>query len=165
MITLSNIVFPAWVKYAAIAGLVVAVWGHGYVKGLDRYVHKAAIADTKIIVKQGKVTEKVVYKYIKESKKIEEQGKALQKEGQSYEIKFPNDNYVFNNYFTWLYDGSISDSVPPLSSGNAADPSGVGVSEAIPVFLNNNTAGRMWEQRAKACEAWAEEQEKLQNGN
>jgi hypothetical protein len=156
---LSNFIIPPWAKYVAGAFLVAAVWGHGYVKGLDHNVANQVQAGQKLVFKQGKVTTKIITKYVKIQNDIKEKGDELKQEGQSYAIKFPNDKYVFNNEFVRLYDNSLG-FVSPLSSGESSNPSGVEVPQLLSSSINNNTAGLLWEQRAKTCEAWAQEQEK-----
>lgn len=157
---LSNVILPVWVKPVAYAVAAVALVGFGYTKGIEHVYKGQRAATTQLVYKQGKVTTKVVTKYVKVAEKIKSQGEDLKKEGQGYAIKFPSDNYIFNNYYVRLYDSSITGSVPALSGGDTAEPSGVSVSESLSVSLINNVAGRMWKNRALACEEWAEQQEK-----
>jgi hypothetical protein len=159
MINLVNFVLPVWAKYVAGALLVAAVWGHGYTKGMERAYNTQLNEVTKIVYKQGKTTTKVVTKYIKQATEVEKKAEEIKHEGQAYPIKFPDDDYVFNNYFVRVFNESIGKSFPSLSSGADADPSGVGVSEVLDVSINNNTAGLIWELRAKSCEEWAKKQE------
>jgi hypothetical protein len=156
-----NYVIPAWGKWLAVSVLVVAVWGHGYVRGIHHAYGKVATATEKIIYKQGKVTTKVITKYIKVAEKIKESGDESIKAGQSYDIKFPNDDYIFNKYFVSVYNSAITGDVSSLPERDAGDPSGVSVAQALDTSVNNIIAGRMWQNRALACEEWTEEQESL----
>lgn len=158
---ITNLIIPPWAKYVALAGLFVAVWFHGYVKGLEKSANVQIVETIKIIKQQGEVTTKVVTKYVEKAKAQEKVTETIKKEGQSYAIKFADDNYIFNNYFVRLYDASITGSLPALSSGDDADPSGVEVSEVLGVSIHNNSVGKTWELRAKACEEWVNEQRKL----
>lgn len=157
----TNFIIPWWVKYVAMAIAALALVSFGYIKGIDHEVNQQNKEVAKVVYLQGKVTTKVITKYIKQEQKIKEQGDKLKQEGQSYAIQFPNDHYIFNNYFVSLYDSSITDSIPSLSEGNSSEPSGVGVSQVLQSAINNNTAGRLWEQRAKSCEEWVKNQEEL----
>jgi hypothetical protein len=156
---LSNFVLPSWVKPVAIAVAVMAIWFHGYSVGLNKAYSEVAQATTKVVYKQGKVTTKVVTKYIKQAEKIEAKAEKVKQEGQAYAIQFPNDDYTFNNYFVRVFNESLPSNLSALPRGADADSSGVAVSEALPVFVNNNTAGVLWELRAKSCEEWAAKQE------
>lgn len=157
--SIAKTVVPLWVKIAAVAALAASLIGFGFVKGMEHVYKNQAKEVPKIVYVQGKVTTKVVTKYVKQAQTIQKQGEELKKEGQSYAIKFPSDDYIFNNYYVWLYDGSLTGSVPPLSSGESANPSGITVSEALAVSIVNNTAARMWKNRALACEEWTQKQE------
>lgn len=159
--SLSNLVLPFWAKYVAGAVLIAAVFGFGYVKGIERVYDKQQVADTKIIVTQGKVTTKVITKYIKVKEKQDPIDKEIVNEGQAYAIDFPSDTYSFNNWYVRLHDSSVTGSVPPLSSGDDTDPSGISVAKQLNVAINNNIAGRQWKERALTCEEWAKEQEDL----
>jgi hypothetical protein len=158
---LSNVVLPFWAKYVAGAVLVVAVFSFGYVKGIERVYDKQQVGETKIIVKQGKVTTRIITKYIKEKEKQNPKDEEIKHEGQSYAIKFPADDYHFNNWYVRLHDSSITGSLSTLSSGSDADPSGVSVARQLEVAINNNIAGRQWKERALTCEEWALEQEEV----
>lgn len=156
---LSNVVLPEWAKYVAVVLLAAAIWGHGYTKGMERAYNSQLNEVSRIVYLQGKTTTKVVTKYIKQANEIEKKAEEVKHEGQSYDIKFPTDDYIFNNYFVRVYDDSLGLYVPSLSSGTDADPSGVGVSEVLEASVNNNLAGRLWEIRARSCEEWAKKQE------
>lgn len=155
---LTNMVIPWYVKYLVGAGLALSLFGYGYVKGLEKGAEKAALVDTKVIVKQGKITTNTVIKYVtkREKQKVDEE-KAVN-EGKGYAIKF-TDNYRFNNEFVRLFDQSVKGSIPPLPSGEAGKPSAITVPEVLGVSINNVIVAKQWRERAELCEAWALEQE------
>jgi len=155
----TNFVLPFWVKYVAIAVLATVIYGWGYTNGLQKVYKEQANAVPQIVYKQGKVTTKVITKYIKIKEKQDKIDKEIRNEGNSYAIRFPDDSYTFNNEFVRLYDNSITGSVSTLSSREPAGDSGVSVSEAVPVMVENNIIGRQWKQRALQCEEWAKTQE------
>lgn len=156
---LSNFIIPPWAKYVAMGVLVVAVWGHGYVKGIERTNERAIVQDVKLVYKQGKVTEKVVKIYRDKIVKQKLTDSEIKDAVKQYQNKYPSDGYSFNNEYVWLHDNSIKGSISPLPSGNLGDSSGISVSEALSVSIHNNTVGRQWKERALTCEGWAKQQE------
>lgn len=156
---LDNYVVPVWLKYVVVAVLLTVVWGHGYVKGQANAYNSVANATSKVVMLQGKVTTKVITKYIKQKAKqapVEEQ---IKKEGQSYAIQFPNDTYTFNNEYVRLFNQSVTGSISSLSSGTDGESSGVTIADSLEVGINNNTVARQWKDRALTCEGWAKAQE------
>lgn len=155
---LSNVILPSWVGYGAVVVLGVVLWGHGYVKGQANVYEKSLNESVRVVTLQGKTTQKVITKYIKQQEKqkpIEEQ---IKNEGQSYSIKFP-DGYTFNNEYVRLYNQSVTGELSPLPSGNPEDSSGVTPATSLEVGINNNQVAREWKERALTCELWAKEQE------
>jgi hypothetical protein len=155
----TNFVLPFWAKYVAIAVLATVIYGWGYTNGLQKVYKEQANVVPQIVFKQGKVTTKVVTKYIKIREKQEKIDKEIRNEGNSYAIRFPTDSYTFNNEFVRLHDNSVTGRISTLSSGESAADSGVSVSEALSVVVDNNIVGRQWKQRALQCEEWAKVQE------
>jgi hypothetical protein len=160
MFNLSNFVLPPWAKYATAVALVAVVWGHGYVKGIERTNDRIAVADTKIIYKQGKVTTKVITKYVKVKEKQEKVEEQIKNEGQSYAIKFP-DNYNFNNEYVRLFNMSVTGEVSTLPKGTGGEASGVTPATQLDVSIHNHKVARDWKRVAETCEAWVKEQEEL----
>lgn len=158
---LSNLVLPSYLKYVAYGALAVATFAFGYVKGQAHVYEKGITESVRIVTLQGKTTQKVITKYIKQKEKQDKIDENIKHEGQSYAIRFPNDDYHFNNFYVRMHDASVKGDVPSLSSGDLADPSGVSVSRHLEVSLHNNIVGRQWKDRAQLCEDWALAQEKL----
>ena len=160
--SLSSLVVPPWVKWVAAAALVASVYGYGYIKGLDHGYQQVVLHDTKLIVKAGKVTTKIVTKYIKQKEVQDKIDETIKQEGSSYAIQFP-DGYKFNNEYVRLFNGSVLGTLSPLPSGDPSEASTVSVPEELAVSINNNVAGRQWKERALTCESWAKEQEESAN--
>ena len=155
----ASFVLPTWTRYLAYALLMVATWGHGYVTGVKREDNKLIVHDTKVIVKQGEITTKIITKYISIKEKQTKLDEGVKQDGKSYAILFPNDNYHFNNEYVRVFNESVT-GVPTLPSGNLGDSTSTTVSEQLSVSVNNNTVARYWKNRAEECEAWTKEQEK-----
>jgi hypothetical protein len=164
---MTNLILPSWAKYVAYATLLTAlfgsVWGHGFVKGIERTNDKQLKADFKIIKVQGKVTQKMVADYVKKHTKQKKVNEEIKNEGQGYAIQFPDDGYTFNNEYVRLYNNSVTGTISSLSSGNPGDSSGVTPSDSLEVGIHNNTVARQWQERALMCEGWAEAQENANN--
>jgi hypothetical protein len=156
-----NFILPWYAKWVALFVLALSIFFYGYVKGSSNEQNKVAIKEIQIVYKQGKVTERIVTKYIKIKQKQQVIDNKTQSEGSSYAIKFPNDSYTFNNEFVRLYDNSATGTISTLPSGEPAGDSRVGVSEVLNTSIGNNIIARSWKIRALECEEWTKEQESL----
>ena len=159
---LSNFIIPWWGKYAVGAALIASVYGYAYVQGLKSGTVQIVEYNTRVIEKQGKVTEKIITKYIKIKEKQKQESEVVTNEGKQYAIQF-HDAYHFNNEFVRLYDQSVKGSIPPLPDRERGEPSSISVPEVLSVSINNTLAGREWKLRAETCENWTKEQEELNN--
>lgn len=155
----ASFVLPTWTRYLAYGVLVVASWGYGYVKGVEHETHVNVVHDTKVIIKQGEITTKIITKYIKIKEKQTKLDEGIKQDGKSYSILFPNDNYHFNNEYVRVFNESVT-GVPTLPSGNLGDSTTTTVPEQLSVSVNNNMVARYWKTRAEQCEEWTAEQEK-----
>ena len=157
--SLTNLILPSWSKYVAYALLMVATWGHGYVTGVKHEDNKMIVHDTKVIIRQGEITTKIITKYIKIKEKQTKLDEGIKQDGKSYAILFPNDNYHFNNEYVRVFNESVT-GVPTLPSGNLGDSTTTTVPEQLSVSVNNNMVARYWKTRAEQCEEWVDTQEK-----
>lgn len=157
---LNNLILPSYIKYIAYGALAVATFSYGYIKGQSNAFDNQVTTSEKVIIKQGKVTTKIITKYIKVKEEQDKTDEEIKNEGQAYGIKFPSD-YYFNNEYVRLHDSSVTGKLSTLSSGDAGQTSGVSVARQLEVAINNNIAGRQWKERAQLCEEWAKEQEEL----
>ena len=157
--SLTNLILPSWSKYVAYALLMVVTWGHGYVTGVKHEDNKMIVHDTKVIIRQGEITTKIITKYIKIKEKQTKLDEGIKQDGKSYSILFPNDNYHFNNEYVRVFNESVT-GVPTLPSGNLGDSTTTTVPEQLSVSVNNNMVARYWKTRAEQCEEWTAEQEK-----
>ena len=156
---LTNLIFPPYVKYAAYALLAVAVFTYGYVKGQAHAYDKQLNAQVEVVTVQGKTTTKVITKYVKQREKQEIKEKEITNESIKYAENPPADDYTLNHGFVGVYDGAVTGVLPSLPSGEYTNPSGIEVSEALPLFVENVQIARQWRDRALLCEAWAKAQE------
>jgi hypothetical protein len=152
---------PPYSKYIVYAILAVSLFSYGYIKGQANVYEKGLSETVKIVTLQGKTTQKVITKYIKIKAEEDKKNKEITHEGQSYDIKFPNDDYVFNNFYVRMHDASITGEIPTLSSGDLRDPSGVSVARTLEVAIHNNIVGNQWKDRALLCESWTKAQEEI----
>lgn len=117
MLNFLNLVIPTWGKYVAGAFLVAAVWGHGYVTGLEKAYTKVTKQTIVVYKKAEEVTQKVITKNVPKTKEIKQQGENLKKEGQAYAIKYKDDTYTFNADFVQLFNNSLFTDASALSRG------------------------------------------------
>ena len=155
----ASFILPTWSRYLAYGVLVISSWGYGYIKGIAHETKALVIHDTKVVIKQGEITTKIITKYVKIKEKQTKLDEGIKQDGKSYAILFPNDNYHFNNEYVRVFNESVT-GVPTLPSGNLGDSTTTTVSEQLSVSVNNNMVARYWKTRAEQCEEWTAEQEK-----
>lgn len=152
---------PFWSKYVAYGVLAVSLFGYGYIKGQANVYDNLVDNTAKVIIKQGKVTTKIITKYIKVKEKQKPIEEEIKHEGQAYTIDFGDSGHFFNNRYVRLHDASVEGSVPPLSSGDDREASRVSEARQLEIAIHNNIVGRKWKLLAETCENWAKEQEEL----
>ena len=156
---LTGLVLPPYVTYLAYALLGFSLFVYGYVKGQSTAYEKQLSAQVETVVLQGKTTTKVITKYIKAKEKQEPKEKEITNESIKY-AESPNANTsILDNTFIRVYDGAVTGSLPPLPSGESGNTTGVEVSQALPLFVENVQIARQWRDRALLCEAWVKYQE------
>jgi hypothetical protein len=116
----SNLVLPSYAKYVAAGILTLVVWIHGYVTGLEKGYKEILVDNVTVVTKQGKVTEKVITKYITKYEKQNKKDVDIIYEGKSFPIKFPDAGSV-NSEFARVFNSSVTGEISPLSSGESPD--------------------------------------------
>jgi len=108
-----------------IGGVLVAlagVWFHGYTKGrdkLDDYITAQAVAATRIITRQGAITERIVVKYVEREGKTRVVTETIEREVSKYVEKNP-DGVCLDAGWRVLHDAAATGAVP-APSRDAAD--------------------------------------------
>ena len=150
----------------AIYGLVIvgalgAAAGVGYHQGVKRlwtYQAEQAKEAVKIVVKQGKVTERVVTKYITIRAKAEVVERTVEKEVIRYVDKNPG--HCLDPLWRRLHDASTG-TVPDPASGTD-DPGGAPTAaEALETVTQNNARCIRTADRLDALQEWVREQQKI----
>ena len=156
---LSNIILPPWAKYVAFGGLLLSVFGYGYVKGQANVFENSLHESIKVVMLQGKTTQKVITKYVKVKEKQKPIDEETKHEGQAYAIDFADSKHFFNNRYVRVHDSSVEGSLPPLPSRDDRETSRVSEARQLEVAIHNNITGRQWKHLAETCETWVKEQE------
>lgn len=146
--------------YGLLAGLLIACGGlYGYRRGelkLFDYQAKEAAASVAIVTKQGKVTEKVVNRYIKVKGNTQVVTKTIEKEVVRYaEV---NPGYCLDAAWGRLHDAAATNTVPQPSSfsdGAERAPTAAGALETVTASYAacNRTADKL-----DALQSWVREQ-------
>lgn len=157
---------PWWGRWAALAALSAAVWGHGWVKGnehgaekLVEYTSKEAAARVAVVVKQGKVTEKIVNRYIKVKGDTKVVTQTIEKEVVRYAEANPG--YCLDAAWGRLHDAAATNTVPQpsgLTDGAERAPTASGALETVTASYAacNRTADKL-----DALQSWVREQAKV----
>jgi hypothetical protein len=109
-----------WVLLAVTA-VAAGVWFHGYSSGrdkLDDYIGQQAIAATRVIIKQGAVTERVVTKYIKVKGDTQVVTETVEKEVVRYAETNPA-GICLDPDWQRLHDGAALNTLPAAAGGAA----------------------------------------------
>jgi hypothetical protein len=109
-----------WVLLA-VAAVAAGVWFHGYSSGrdtLDAYVREQAINATRVIIKQGAVTERVVTKYIKVKGDTQVVTETVEKEVVRYAETNPA-GICLDPDWQRLHDSAALNTLPAAAGGAA----------------------------------------------
>lgn len=119
---------PAPYRWLAIAGLVVAVYFAGWLKGAqsvrddwDDQIAEQMQKTASVIVKQADATVQVVTKHVDRIKVIREQGETIVKEIPVYVTREDDARCVIPPDFVRLHNDAASGAVP-RAAGDAHDP-------------------------------------------
>jgi len=144
-----------------IVGALATAAGVGYHKGVQRlwdYQVKQARAAVAIVVKQGKVTERVVTKYITIKAKAQIVERTVEKEVIRYVDKNPG--HCLDPEWGRLHDASTG--AVPDPAGGADDPGRAPTAaEALETVTQNNARCIRTADRLTALQEWVSEQHKL----
>ena len=144
-----------------IVGALAAAAGVGYHKGVQRlwdYQVEQARAAVSIVVKQGKVTERVVTKYITIKAKAQIVEHTVEKEVIRYVDKNPG--HCLDPEWRRLHDASTG--ALPDPAGGADDPGRAPTAaEAIETITQNNARCIRTADRLDALQEWVREQQKV----
>ena len=154
-----------WARLAiyglVIVGALATAAGVGYHKGVQRlwdYQVKQARAAVAIVVKQGKVTERVVTKYITIKAKAQIVERTVEKEVIRYVDKNPG--HCLDPEWGRLHDASTG--AVPDPAGGTEDPSRAPTAaEALETVTQNNARCIRTADRLDALQEWVSEQQKV----
>lgn len=169
MIPLPQIEVPRWVIGLGVGVVVLGlisfiIWQYGdnkYEQGRtdllaeqaqDAAIHKEA---------QGKVTERVVTKYVDRVVTVREKGDTIIRRVPVYVTAQDDSNCTINNGFVRLWNDANTGQVSEPSAGADAAPSGVVLSEVATQKGYEAKLCRETEQRLISLQEWVREQEAL----
>lgn len=148
-----------WLVYGALAGLLVlAGWLDGYRRGelkLYDYLAEQARAAVPVIVKQGAVTERVVFKYRTRVRVIYQQGETITKEIPVYVP--PSADPVLGLGWLRFHDAAAGAVPPPPAGVDVAAPA-IAASTALRGIVGNYYACHATAAQLVALQSWIREQ-------
>lgn len=150
----------------AVAGLSLgfAIWFHGYMTGddnLTEYKGKQATEAVSIVVKQGKVTEKVITEYVTVTvPKTEVVTRTIEKEVIRYETA-KLDTCPLSVAAVSLHDSAAANTVPDPARSIDGTPSGIETSALTKTATENYALCHQTANRLRALQEWVTEQSKV----
>lgn len=153
-------------KWGVIALLVASFGGWCWFKGnehgtakLTEYIGEQAKEGARVVVKQGKVTERVVTKYITVTAKTQATGDTVKKEVQDYAKANAGD--CLDPRWRLLHDAAATQSVPDAGAAADGTVGAPGAAEALDTVTGNYAACHRTADRLDALQLWVAEQLKL----
>ena len=164
MITGSYIkALPGWLMWAALAGLVAAAAGWGYVKGARSVQADWAAATAeqssvvaRVQVAQAQVTERVVTQYVDRVRTVREAGETIVKEVPVYVPAQCDADGRLPAGWRVLHDAAASGQ--PADAARAADAQPVAPDAAAETVARNYLTCRETAEQLTALQQWVREQ-------
>ncbi len=145
---------------AALMALLLMARMHWIQQGREQILRESAAAVVKIVEKQGKVTERVVTRYIKVAGETKVITNTIEKEVIKYATA-NLDQCVLSNAFVVLHDSAAVGSIPSAARAIDGSASGVKTSDSLPTVTSNYATCHETAIRLKALQAWISEQAKV----
>jgi len=156
-----------WARLAiyglVIAGALATAAGVGYHKGVQRlwdYQVEQAQAAVAIVVKQGKVTERVVTEYIEIQGKTRTITNTIEKEVIKY-VEAGLDRCPLSRAAVGLHDAAAANTLPDPARSTDGTASGVEVAALTQTCTENYAEYHRTAARLTSLQAWAREQQKV----
>ena len=148
-----------------IAGIAVAaILGYTYFKGRqdgrEAILRENIAAAVKIVREQGKVTERVVIKYVKVAGETKTKIEVREKEVIRYE-NAKLDQCPLSNAFVSLHDAAAANTVPDPARSVDGTASGIETAKAIPTVQANYSVCHQTSDRLRGLQEWVREQQKV----
>ena len=155
-----------WLIYGVtLLAVVLTIWTHGYYKGLrtlDDYKVAEALHASKIIVKQGKVTEVVRVEYVKQQAKTKVVKEIVEKEVIKY-VEAHDDSIELDGDWARLHDiaaAGVSDTSNGTDGTSREAPT---AAEALQTVTENYAICNRNTDKLNALQDWVRKQEKATN--
>ena len=151
----AGIVLPSWAKWAAIAALMVAVYGAGRLhearRGADAladYIGKQAAQTAVIIKKQVEVRTVVQTKYVDRVQKIYVQGETIEKSIPTYIQPADTDRFAVNAGFIRVLDAAWSGEPVGPAADSDREPAELSLDAVAGSEVANATSCLTWREQA-----------------
>lgn len=168
---LSGFVMPAWVKWAALAALLVAVYGAGRVhearragEVLAEYIGKQAAQTAVIVKKQVDVRTVVQTNYVDRIQKIYIQGKTIENDIPIYIQPADTVRFAVNTGFVRLLDAAWSGGPVGPAADSDREPADVPLDAIAATEVGNATSCRVWREQALGWREFYARQQVAING-
>lgn len=152
---LSGLVLPAWLKWAALAALVMASYGAGRVHEARRavdvladYVGKQAAQTVRIFERQAKTNVLIQTKYVHRIQKIYVQGATIETNIPTYIQPFDTVRFGVNAGFVRIVNAAWSGEAVGPAADSDREPASVPLDDVARVQVVNATSCRAWREQA-----------------
>jgi hypothetical protein len=155
--------YAALAKWGVIALLCAAIFGFGWVKGnqhgtgkLTEYQGAQAVASAALVVKQGKVTERIVTKYVKVRGETQTVTQTVEKEVVRYAESNPG--LCLDADWRRLHDAAALNTVPDGAARTDGEGGAPPAATALATVADNYAACHRAVDRLDSLQEWVREQ-------
>jgi hypothetical protein len=151
------------VRLASIAMLVLGAWSMGSQTERDKYaleLEKQKVHIAELEKKASEKTVEVVTKYVETVKVVKEKGDVIREKVPVYITKEDDARCVIPNGFVIVHNSAVQNRVPEGTGNPNEGTSGVELSEATKVIVDNYNKYHEVVEQLRALQKWVREMEK-----
>lgn len=154
------------IKILCILLLTIGSWALGSSTEKDKYtleLEKQKVYIAELENNANKKTIEVVTKYVETVKVVKEKGEAIREQVPVYITKEDNARCIIPDGFIVMHDSAVQNTVPETSRNSNEGPSGIELSKATEVIVENYNKYHEVVEQLRALQEWVKEMENNYN--